>query len=487
MKNIKKLTLLHSNDLHGDFLAENIDADLVGGVSLLSGYVNKVRSEEQNVIYAIAGDMFRGSVIDSEYRGMSTIEIMNALAPDIVTIGNHEIDYGIAHLLFIEKCANFPIINSNLYIKTNGKRLFDPYRIIEIDGMKILFIGIITEEILSSAKNDKLIGSVIDTEAAAAEVGKICNAHNSIDIDFTVLLTHIGFEEDKRLAELLDPDWGVDVIIGGHSHTFIKEPAIVNGIPIVQAGTGTDGIGRFDIDIDTDTNSIDKFTWKFIPINDKTCPKDEQLEKLITGFKSVTDQKYERVVTKFKKELTHPERTQETELGDLICDILQDGTGVDVMLLGSGSVRSYKMGPIVTFGSLTECFPYAGKIYMVKVTGDMLRHMLLYIMRDEAWVGHTEFYQFPKQLRMIYSKSRHDFIKCEYDGDEITGDRLFTVGLQEYHFNNFQQFLDVDLNEVSKIMKPRVVSTSDFDIINEYMSSHNILDAEVEGRLVVID
>ena len=67
MKNLKKLTILHSNDMHGDFLAEQIDERLVGGVSLLSGYVNKVRREEKNVIYAIAGDMFRGSVIDSEY------------------------------------------------------------------------------------------------------------------------------------------------------------------------------------------------------------------------------------------------------------------------------------------------------------------------------------------------------------------------------------------------------------------------------------
>ena len=92
MKNLKKLTLLHSNDLHGDFTAEKVDEKLVGGVSLLSGYVNKVRSEEKNVIYAIAGDMFRGSVIDSEFQGVSTIQIMNLLAPDVVTLGNHTVD-----------------------------------------------------------------------------------------------------------------------------------------------------------------------------------------------------------------------------------------------------------------------------------------------------------------------------------------------------------------------------------------------------------
>lgn len=65
MKHLKKLALLHSNDLHGDFLVEKVDDKLVGGVSMLSGYVNKVRREEENVIYAIAGDMFQGSLIDS--------------------------------------------------------------------------------------------------------------------------------------------------------------------------------------------------------------------------------------------------------------------------------------------------------------------------------------------------------------------------------------------------------------------------------------
>ena len=158
MAEIKKLTILHSNDLHGDFLAEKIDETLIGGVSMLSGYVGKVRNEEQNTIYCIAGDMFRGSVIDSEFRGISTIEIMNMLAPDVVTVGNHEIDYGIAHLLFLEKCAKFPIINANMHITTNNARLFKSHHIIEIDGMKILFIGIITDTVISMAKKEALVG-----------------------------------------------------------------------------------------------------------------------------------------------------------------------------------------------------------------------------------------------------------------------------------------------------------------------------------------
>ncbi|MEG4506878.1 metallophosphoesterase [Microcoleus sp. F6_B4] len=75
--------------------------------------MDKVRQEEKNVLFVISGDTVQGSLIDKEYRGISTIEIMNYLAPDVVTLGNHELDYGLPHLLFLEKMANFPIVNAN--------------------------------------------------------------------------------------------------------------------------------------------------------------------------------------------------------------------------------------------------------------------------------------------------------------------------------------------------------------------------------------
>ena len=179
-RHLKKLTILHSNDLHGDFLAAEVDSELVGGVSMLSGYIHKVKNEEENVIYAIAGDMLRGSII--------------------ATIGNHEVDYGFSHLLFIEKCAEFPIINANMYLNVNGTRLFDSHIVLDVGGMKILFIGVLTEEVLASTKQEELIGKLIDVRDAADEVRKVVDAYRTIDIDLTVLLTHIGFDKDQELA-----------------------------------------------------------------------------------------------------------------------------------------------------------------------------------------------------------------------------------------------------------------------------------------------
>ncbi len=487
-KRYKKLVLLHSNDMHGDFLAEDVDEKLVGGVSLLSGYISKVRSEEPNTIYAIAGDMFRGSVIDSEFQGLSTIEIMNMISPDVVTIGNHETDYGIAHLLFLEKCAKFPIINANLHIRTNGARLFKPYEIIEKDGMKILFIGILTEQVLSQTKSDGLVGTFVDVDEASREVERICNAYNALDIDFTVLLTHIGFEEDKQLASKLDPSLGVDVIIGGHSHTFIDEPAVVNNILIVQAGTGTDLIGRFDVIVDTEENSVAEYSWKAIPINNKNCPPDREIEELLRRFKGKTDEKYGRVVTRFARKLTHPDRYMETELGDLLSMILRQSLDLDVFFLGSGSIRNPELGPIVMYSNLCECFPYDDAVHMITVTGDQLMTMLRRFLRPEAFQGeHTEFYQLSDGLKVTARKSTGEVLKATLNGEPIDPARRYTVGLQHFHYESLKDFFGVSLEEVTKNKAPRIVATSVRSIIDEYLSSHQLLDQRIEGRLTLLD
>ncbi len=484
MSNLKKLTLLHSNDMHGDFLAEHVDENLVGGVSMLSGYVSKVRREEENVLYCIAGDMFRGSIIDSEYLGLSTIQIMNMLAPDIVTLGNHEVDYGIAHLLFLEKCAEFPIVNANLHVKTNHTRLFDPCKVIEVGGMKVLFIGILTESVLNDCKKDGLVGTFITVEEAAQEVGRICNTYNALDVDFTVLLTHIGFEEDKKLAEMLDPAWGVDVIIGGHSHTFLEEPAMVNGIPIVQAGTGTDQIGRFDIMVDTDENKIDSFTWKSIPINSDNCPRDEALEDFIKNYKDQTDAKYGRVLTKLTRELSNPSRYMETEVGNLFADILQSSLGVDLFLIGSGSIRTKKFGPVVTKGDLMETFPYDDQVILTYWTGKQLKHGIKRMLRDEAFFGeHTEFYQVSKDLSVEYDMVTHSFLKFDYEGKPVEDDQIFTIGLQEYHFNNLKDSFDLEISEIDENHRHRSIATSCAQVIEEILQLGQHQDAKVEGRL----
>ncbi|MBR3935274.1 MAG: bifunctional metallophosphatase/5'-nucleotidase, partial [Oscillospiraceae bacterium] len=478
-------TILHSNDLHGDFMAKEVDKELLGGISMLSGYINKVRHEEENVLYTISGDMFRGSIIDSEYKGMSTIEIMNTLAPDVVTLGNHEIDYGLAHLLFIEKCAQFPIINANMYITTNGVRLFKSHIIKEIGGMKILFIGLLTESVLHSTKQEKIIGSFVDIHEAASEVGRICDSYRTEDIDFTVLLTHIGFEEDKKLASVLDPRWGVDIIIGGHSHTLLEKPEVVKGIPIVQAACGTNQIGRFDIIVDTDRNCIDHYDWRLIPIDDDYCPRDYDLEKVIEKYKTETDRKYKRIITRFADKYTHPSREQETTLGKLFADALKESLGVDIMMVGSGSIRGTELGPIVLLEDLIQIFPYNDEVFRIAVTGSQLRTMIKHILRTGALLGVTEFYQYSKGFHIVFDYDAQQLLELSLDGKDIEDEKLYTIGINGFHYKNLNEFMGVKPEEVAKNKEPKVIATKCTDVVEEYFSRQEYIKVSDEKSLVI--
>ena len=482
----KDLIILHSNDLHGNFLSENVDESLLGGISMLSGYVSKVRAEHPHALYCIAGDMLQGSLIDAEFKGISTIEIMNMLDPDIVSLGNHETDYGLAHLLFLERCAKFPIVNANLFIKNPYTRLFDSHEIIEINGMNVLFIGIITKEVMFNIQLDKVLGTLVDVEEAALEVGAICDAYRSVDVDFTVLLTHIGFEEDKQLAELLDPVWGVDLIIGGHSHTILEQPEEVNGVLIAQAGVGTAQIGRFDVVVDTDTNSVHTYEWKLVPIDSKHCPRDIQLEETITKFKKQIDDKYDRMLCRFARELTHPDRYRETELGNLISDALQECLGVDLMLVGSGSIRKAQMGPVFTYGNLMELMPYDEEIYLLKITGAQLKRMMAFMLREDMLSGKRgEFYQFSGGLKITYNRAGRVFERFEFEGVPLDDGKMLNVGLPGYHYKGFGDFFGFPMSELQN-GKGTVVATSVRDVLDEYFDSAHQPTAQLEDRLVVI-
>lgn len=487
-KNLKKFTILHSNDIHGDFLAEiqGKKGKLMGGLALLSGYINKVRAEEKNVLYLIAGDMLQGSLIDSQYKGISTIEIMNYLAPDVVTLGNHELDYGLPHLLFLEKIANFPIVNANLYVKRYNKRLMNPYFIIKKDGFDILFTGIITEKILDALKQDQLIGSFIDLEEASQEVGKICNAYKNNDIDLTILLTHIGYESDIELAKLLDPKWGVDMILGGHSHTVLEKPTQVNNILIAQAGVGSDQIGRFDIMVDDNTNAIVDYKWQLIPINEDLAEPDHDLEKFIQSFKKKIDQKFNTLICKTAIKLTHPQREIETGLGNLIADAFAKSCETEIMLVGSGSIRVKELGPLITLKDFLACFPYDDSLTRFKISGQQLKKIFSHIMRAENRNSEGECYQVNQAVEAQYSDGQKKLISLKINNQSVKDQQIYTLTLQGFHFSNSQAYLNISEKELLKNGEPKVVTTSAQQVLEEYLRNHQNLISQIEGRLQYI-
>lgn len=474
--------------MHGDLLPETDEEkkEQIGGLALLSGYVKKVRATEENVLYVIAGDMLQGSLIDSEYKGVSTIEIMNYLSPDVATLGNHEFDYGLPHLLFLEKMANFPIVNANLYIKPYMKRLMKPYVILKKAGLDILFSGIITEKIIDALKMDNLIGSFVTLQDASDEVGKITNAYKNDDIDLTVLLTHIGIESDIALAKMLKPEWGVDMIIGGHSHTAMEKPEKVNNVLIAQAGTGTNQIGRFDIVVDDDTNSIVEYAWKLVPINDETTEPDHDLIKYIGSFKKRVDAKYSSPICHFNNVLTHPQREVETALGNLIADIFAENAQADVMLVGSGSIRVKELGPVVTLGNIEQCFPYDDVLWRFAITGANFKKIFSHIMRKENRNGEGECYQVNAGIEACYLDKNKKLKSLKIAGKPVMDKKIYKIAIQGFHFNNSKPYLGISQKELKALEEGKVVSTSGKQVLEEYLRNHQNISRSIEGSLIYL-
>jgi 5'-nucleotidase len=267
----------------------------------------------------------------------------------------------------------------------------------------------------------------------------------------------------------------------------MNQPSVVNGVPIVQAGTGTDIIGRFDLEYDTKEKKLASWKWQCVPINETTAPTDPIMDHLLSRYQSETDSKYKRVITRLARKLTHPSREQETELGNLYADIMQDESSFDIMMFGSGSIRKKELGPIVEYQEMLENTPFDDVVWMVDFNGAQFRRMVQYILRDDAWKGDTEFYQFSKGVRIKYRKSTHTIEELKFNGKDITYDQHLLVAIQNYHYKNFDDFLGVPLEDIKKNRKPRVVATSVNNIVEEYLSTHSGLDAHVEGRIEIVE
>lgn len=279
----------------------------------------------------------------------------------------------------------------------------------------------------------------------------------------------------------------MDIIIGGHSHTLLSEPCVVAGIPIVQAAVGTDQIGRFDIMVDTDSNCIDSYTWQCIPITDENCPRDEELEKVISEYKDYTDEKYGRILTRFPRAYTHPARNRETELGDLLAECMREQMGADLVLVGSGSIRKPSLGPVVTLRDFIEIFPFAEPAMGFRISGKQLRHIVTFMLREESFLDseHNEWFQFSKGFCCEFDRKNHSIISLKMNGKEVEDDELFTVVMQKFFFDNIGDFLDLPHEEIEKNGRPVEVATKAPNILEEYFKDHDSIKLDGETRLII--
>ena len=486
---LKRITILHSSDIHGHFTGEiGDDGKLRGSMAQVAGFVAQTKKDNPNALYCIAGDVFQGSIIDSDYQGLSTIDILNLIDIDVMSLGNHELDYGISHMLFAGRCANFEIINANFLVKGNNKHLFKPYYMAEVDGINVLFIGLLTHNIIDQTRAENLIGKLVTVEDAEKEILRTYSVlkEKKRKADVVVLLTHIGLDEDLELARSLDPEMDVDIIIGGHSHSYIHEPLVENGILILHCGCDNSHIGKLEFLYNKATDTVEECSWEMIPVDEDHCPTDKYVRAMIGTYELDIDRKYGKKVMTLKRPLDNYGRGNPTELGQLLTDAFADALELDLMCMASSSLRCFSMDMEVTLEALREAYPYDGKIYSVNMSGAQLKHAIEHMLRPdvlEKW--HETFFHFSKRLKIDFDFDSKE-LSVKFDGKPLEDDQNIEVGMQEYYLINCKTGLDIGIDELmSEEEGVRVVSADAFGTLQDYLYGRQELGGDMDDRCVI--
>ena len=253
----KKITLLHTNDIHShidSFPKNHSKYSGLGGIRRIASIVNQIKSEEKNVILLDAGDIFQGTPYFNKYKGSLEFKIMSQMGYAASTMGNHDFDNGLIGFKNVIHHANFPFICTNYdFSRTELDGVTQKFIIKKIDGIKIgIFgLGIKLEGLVpKSCYKDTIYLDPISTANHWSEKLKIKH-----QCDLVICLSHLGYKyktdqiSDIKLAMSTK---NIDVIIGGHTHTFLENAKTIKNIEnkdvlVNQAGWGALALGRIDI------------------------------------------------------------------------------------------------------------------------------------------------------------------------------------------------------------------------------------------------
>lgn len=250
------LVILHTNDTHSQIEPfRSGEWKGMAGVERREKYIKQVRGENKNVLLLDAGDFSQGTPYFTLFRGNVEVELMNALGVDAACWGNHEFDNGQKELAGRAKKAKFPILCANYDVGgTPLEGVIKPYTIIRKAGKKIGIIGACTK--LGSLVSPKNIKGMTYIHPYKVLTHTALELKNKEKCDLVILLSHCGFNtgsqqnpDDKMIAANSE---GIDIIIGGHSHTFVKKPAVIvnkagQRVYVVQAGEKGVEVGRLNI------------------------------------------------------------------------------------------------------------------------------------------------------------------------------------------------------------------------------------------------
>ena len=274
------MTILHVNDTHSYVIPHNIllrinGTDTVataGGYSLLNSAVEDIRSREKNVLLLHAGDVLEGTIWTSKFHGLADIDAMNAMKFDALELGNHEFSKNVQEAAALVNRAKFPVLAANLDVSREPSLSgIKPYVICDLGGEKVGIIGLITPDTSFLSYPGKNIVFMPVSDTARKYIAEL----NGMGINKIIILSHLGYENDVKLAQEAA---GIDIIVGGHTHTFMGghefeqiglKPEMPyptemvgpdgNKVLIVQAWESNQLLGQIKLDFD-DSGRIINFT-----------------------------------------------------------------------------------------------------------------------------------------------------------------------------------------------------------------------------------
>ena len=385
------VTVLYTNDVHC-----GVDDNI--GYAGLSAYKKKLEAEGKNVLLVDDGDAIQGAVFGMLTQGESIIQVMNAVGYDVATFGNHEFDYSVERLLELTKKAEFPYVCCNFKDVATGELLVDPYKIMEVGGWKIAFVGAATPDTLISStptffrNEDGSFRYSFSQGGDGSEfyetVQKSVDDARSEGADICILVAHLGLDElssPYMATELIANTNGIDVVLDGHSHSVVASDKVRNkdGNFVLYSQTGTKLANIGELTIRADGQMSTRLIGKDSEDGEEFTEKDEEITKLDAKIREefapileekighsnydlcISDENGNRIV-----------RNVETNLADLVADSMWETYKTDVALLHGGAVRADVSAGDITYENALAVMPFSCELIVVKATGQMIADAL---------------------------------------------------------------------------------------------------------------
>ncbi len=360
------IRILYVNDFHG-FAEPYVPLgsnEMLGGIAYLAARAEALRKEMPTLLLS-AGDMIQGNNWANLFQGESVVELMNAMRFDAMVLGNHEFDFGQEVLRKRISELRFPVLGANV----RGLDTVKPFVIKQIGGVKIAIIGVVTEDTPVTTHPRNVAG--LKFESAPDTVDRYVKELKK-KADIIVVLSHIGYSADRILAEKVE---GVDVIVGGHSQTKIEKPVTVGKTVIVQAWEHGKALGVLDLRIKD--GKIAGSEGHLEEIRPAPGTGDRNVLTIVEKFRQKVDVVLNEKVGESDVDLDGENvRRKETNLGDLVADVMRQVSGADAAIVNGGDIRTSIKKGAIRVKDVYSVLPFNDYIVAIRLTGKQVREAL---------------------------------------------------------------------------------------------------------------